>query len=165
MLFNLCAPAVIYIIFSLTQIIIDIIHGMYNTAFIKSLIMFMITFLLQILCQDGLNVVSWIIVFTPFIFMTVITSIVLYVFGLNAATGNINTSNDDVPTSVSTDASGNIIIYDPYYNPILYPVYYKSPNLIIPKPPSSAQQNTYPSTQPLPYPLVQNTSSSPAYQG
>jgi hypothetical protein len=174
---NLCTPAIIYIIFSLTQIIIDTINGMYNTAFIKTIIMIIITFLLQILCQSGLNVVSWIIVFIPFIFMTVITSIVLYVFGLNAATGTINIPSN-VPSSVSTDASGNIIVYDPYYDPFYDPVYYKSPNLIIPRPPTSSEQQNnsssdeiyiYPYPNPLEYTLPTNNvpnsaSSSPAYQ-
>ena len=181
MTFNLCAPAIIYVIFSLTQIIIDTIHGMYNTALIKIIIMFIITILLQILCQSGLNVVSWIIVFIPFIFMTVITSIILYVFGLNAVTGTLDMSNNNVPSSVSTDASGNIIVYDPYYDPILAPVYYNPPNLIVPKPQSSWNQNktypsnetTYPSNEtyiypypnPISYPLPTSSSSSPAYQG
>ena len=79
---NLCVPAIIYLIFSLTQIIIDTFQGFYNTAFIKIIIMIMITILLQILCERGLNIVSWIIVFVPFILMTVIVSIILYVFGL-----------------------------------------------------------------------------------
>ena len=87
---NLCVPAIIYLIFSLTQIIIDTFQGFYNTAFIKIIIMIMITILLQILCERGLNIVSWIIVFVPFILMTVIVSIILYVFGLNATTGNID---------------------------------------------------------------------------
>ena len=32
---NLCPPALIYLIFSLVQIIIDTLKGLYNTAFIK----------------------------------------------------------------------------------------------------------------------------------
>ena len=69
---SLCPPAVIYLIFSITQILIDTFKGLYNTAFIKFVIMIMITFLLNILCQSGLGVISWIIVFIPFILMTVI---------------------------------------------------------------------------------------------
>ena len=97
----LCAPALIYLIFSITQILIDMFSGLYNTAFMKTIVMIMITFLLQILCRSGLNVVSWIIVFIPFILMTVIVTILLYYFGLNASTGRISTSdcktkNEDV---------------------------------------------------------------------
>ena len=36
---NLCPPAIIYLIFSITQILIDTFKGLYNTAFIKFIIM------------------------------------------------------------------------------------------------------------------------------
>ena len=49
---NLCAPAIIYLIFSITQILIDTFKGLYNTAFIKFIVMIMITLLLNILCQS-----------------------------------------------------------------------------------------------------------------
>jgi len=87
---NLCAPAIIYLIFSITQILIDTFKGLYNTAFIKTIVATMVTLLLNILCSQGLSVVSWIIVFIPFILMTVIVSILLYVFGLDATTGKLN---------------------------------------------------------------------------
>jgi len=134
---NLCAPAIIYLIFSITQILIDTFKGLYNTALIKFIIMIMITLLLNILCQSGLGVISWIIVFIPFILMTVIVSILLYIFGLNASTGTLNYTCQGTPNSEnisSIDASGNIIIYDPYYDPLTNPVYFNSPNIIIPKP-------------------------------
>jgi hypothetical protein len=87
---NLCGPALIYVIFSLTQIIIDTFKGLYNTAFFKIIVMILITFLLNALCEQGLGIISWFIVFIPFIFMTVIVAMLLYIFGLDAATGNIN---------------------------------------------------------------------------
>lgn len=87
---NLCAPAIIYLFFSGTQIIIDIYKKLYNTAFIKFIIMIMVTILLNILCQRNLGIISWLIVFIPFIFLTVVVSIVLYVFGLSASTGTLN---------------------------------------------------------------------------
>ena len=87
---NLCPPALIYIAFSLTQIIIDTFKGLYNTAFFKFIVMIIITFLLNALCQSGMTIISWIIVFIPFIFMSVIVTILLYVFGLDAATGTLN---------------------------------------------------------------------------
>jgi hypothetical protein len=142
---QLCAPAIIYLIFSIIQILIDTIKGLYNTALMKVIVMIMVTFLLQILCKRGLNVISWIIVFIPFILMTVIVSLLLYFFGLNSTTGKINyTCKDKEKTinatnatkvqSTHTDSQGNILVYDPYYDPINNPVYYKSPNIIIPKP-------------------------------
>jgi glucan phosphoethanolaminetransferase (alkaline phosphatase superfamily) len=138
---QLCAPAIIYLIFSITQILIDTFKGLYNTAFMKSIVTVMVTFLLQILCKSGLNIISWIIVFIPFIFMTVIVSLLLYFFGWNASTGKLNYScktkneTENTPsTNIRKDSHGNIVIFDPYYNPVSHPVYYKVPNIIVPKP-------------------------------
>ena len=104
---NLCAPALIYVAFSLTQIIIDTFKGLYNTAFFKFIVMIIITILLNALCQSGMGIVSWIIVFIPFIFMSVIVAILLYVFGLDAATGKLNFTCDG--DDDSTEKSGNLI--------------------------------------------------------
>ena len=99
---NICAPALIYVAFSLTQIIIDTFKGMYNTAFFKVIVMIVITILLNALCQGGMTIVSWIIVFVPFMFMSVIVGILLYVFGLDAATGTLNFKCDDNTTKNKT---------------------------------------------------------------
>ena len=91
-MFSVCSPAIIYVIFSVTQIIIDLVKGLYNTALVKVIVMLMVTLLLNILCERGLGVISWLIVFIPFILMTVIVTLLLYFFGLNATTGTINYS-------------------------------------------------------------------------
>ena len=84
---NLCAPALLYVAFSVTQIIIDTFKHMYNTALVKIIVMIIFTFILNILCQRGLGIISWFIVFIPFITMTVITAILLMTFGLHPASG------------------------------------------------------------------------------
>jgi hypothetical protein len=167
---NLCGPAIIYLIFSLTQIIIDLFKGLYNTAIMKTIVMAMVTLLLNILCEKGLSVVSWIIVFIPFIMMTVIVSMLLYIFGLDASTGSLNytcnNSNANTNTNingVTVDALGNVIIYDPEYNSVTNPVYYQSPNIIIPNP--SNNDNIQPNMVAIPPPPPPGRgSSSPAYQ-
>ena len=93
-MFGLCAPALIYIIFSLTQVIIDTFKGLYNTAFFKFIVMLFITLLLNMLCESGMSIISWLIVFIPFIFMSVIVTILLYVFGLDASTGALKLKCD-----------------------------------------------------------------------
>jgi len=90
MLDNICPPALIYIIFSLTQIVIDLFKGLYNTAFFKTIIMLFVSLLLNILCHYNLGIISWILVFIPFIFMSIIVAILLFVFGLDPATGKLN---------------------------------------------------------------------------
>jgi len=166
---NLCGPAIIYLIFSLTQIIIDLFKGLYNTAFMKTVVMAMVTLLLNILCEQGLSVVSWIIVFIPFIMMTVIVSMLLYIFGLDASSGTLNykcnnsNANSNSISGVTVDALGNVIIYDPEYNAAANPVYYQSPNIIVPNPHNNdnTQNNTVIVANPPP---PNQSSSSPAYQ-
>jgi len=165
---NLCAPAIIYLIFSITQILIDTFKGLYNTAFVKVIVTIMVTLLLNILCEKGLSVVSWLIVFIPFILMTVIVSMVLYVFGLDAATGKFDYTCDGTSSKSSTsncgnnitiDSLGNIVIYDPEYNSNINPVYYRSPNIIVPNPTTNDSTTTQKNMV-----IIPNGSSSPAYQ-
>lgn len=90
---SLCPPALIYLIFSLTQVVIDAVSGLYNTALVKVWVSFVFTILLNYLCDLGLGIVSWIIVFIPFILMTVIVTILLLMFGLDPATGKVKISD------------------------------------------------------------------------
>jgi hypothetical protein len=69
------------------QIIIDLFRGQQNSAFLKVIVMIIFTILLNQLCIGGLTILSWFIVFIPFIMMTYVTTILLYVFGLNPSKG------------------------------------------------------------------------------
>ena len=89
MLQNLCTPALIYLIFSITQITIDIFKKDYNVALVKFTVAFIFTILLNYLCSSGLGIVSWIIVFIPFILMSVIVSYILTFFGIDPKTNEI----------------------------------------------------------------------------
>lgn len=80
---NICAPALLYVGFCLIQIIIDTFRGSFNTAILKFFIMIIFTTILDILCKKGLSLISWFIVFIPFIFMSVITTTLLFAFGFN----------------------------------------------------------------------------------
>jgi hypothetical protein len=111
-MFQLCAPALIYMIFSITQIIIDIFKGLYNTALFKCIIMIMITLLLNALCQQGLSIISWFIVFIPFILMSVVVTILLYVFGLDVATGKLNVNCQNT-LAQNIDTTSSINIFNP----------------------------------------------------
>jgi len=99
---TICPPALIYIVFSLTQIIIDLIKGLYNTAFMKFIVMSIIGFLLNLLCLGGLGIISWIIVFIPFVLMTIITAMLLYAFGLNDTTGSFVKTPQNIPDQPPT---------------------------------------------------------------
>ena len=84
---NICGPALLYLGFSIIQIVIDLYKGLYNTTFIKFVVMVIFTLFLNILCSAGLTTISWFIVFIPFITMTIITTLLLYVFGLDPSMG------------------------------------------------------------------------------
>ena len=129
--------------------------------------MIMVTLLLNILCERGLTVASWIIVFIPFILMTAVVSVILYTFGLDAATGKIDRKCNSPLTKcgdgISIDNSGDIVIYDPEYE-TGQQVYFNSPNIIIPNP-SNNDKNIIKKTIIPSQNLYSYTySSSPSYQ-
>tara|TARA_B100001093_G_scaffold518517_1_gene603642 strand:- start:198 stop:905 length:708 start_codon:yes stop_codon:yes gene_type:complete len=92
---RLCPPALIYLIFCIIQIGIDIMKGYNNTALIKVWVTFVFTILLNYLCQSGLGIVSWIIVFVPFILMTIIVAMLLMLFGLDPRSGKLRVYKTD----------------------------------------------------------------------
>lgn len=91
----LCPPALIYVLFSLTQIGIDTVIGAYNEAFMKIWVASIVTIVLNYLCSIGLSVISWIFVFIPFILMSSITAILLLTFGLEPHRLHINIPDSD----------------------------------------------------------------------
>lgn len=109
--FKLCSPALLYLVFSVTQVVIDAIKGLYNVALLKFVMMILFTLLLNILCERGLGIVSWIIVFIPFILMSLITTILLFVFGLDPSSGNIippkSSQIQPTPTAIVKDVHTN----------------------------------------------------------
>jgi len=98
---EICAPAFIYLCFSLVQITIDTVKAEYNKAFFKFWVMIIFTMLLNNLCMRGLGIVSWIIVFVPFMLMSIITTILLYVFGFDPSTGKLRYYTDSDEASQS----------------------------------------------------------------
>jgi len=96
---GLCGPGLVYIGFSLIQIFIDIYNGVMNAAFLKFIIMIVFTLIINILCDLGFSVIAWILVFIPIIMMTVISTLLLQVFGLDSENNKINSKK------ITTDIS------------------------------------------------------------
>lgn len=94
MLKFLCTPALIYLLFSITQIVIDIFKKDYNVALVKFAVAFIFTILLNYFCKAGLGIVSWIIVFVPFILMSVIVTYILTFFGIDPNTKKVRIIQD-----------------------------------------------------------------------
>ena len=100
LLSTLCPPALLYVGFSVVQIIIDTLKGSYNTALFKFIITIVFTILLNTLCRQGLGIVSWLIVFLPFILMTFLTTLLLFVFDLSPTTGKLSHQEHEVKPAV-----------------------------------------------------------------
>lgn len=80
---NVCAPALLYLAFSIIQIVIDMYRGDTVQAFLKFIVMIVFTIVLNAICSSGMTIISWFIVFIPFILMTYITTILFFVFGID----------------------------------------------------------------------------------
>ena len=103
----LCPPAFLYLCFSLTHVIIDLFNSYYNTAIIKFIVMIIYTIALNILCESGLIVIAWILVFIPFVLMSILISLLLFVFGFSPKTGKINNKYKDKKEIVCLDSNCN----------------------------------------------------------
>jgi len=98
---TICPPALIYLVFVLTQVIIDFYKKHYNLAITKFIQMVIFTLLLNVLCQRGMSYLSWLLVLIPFIFMSFMTALILYIFNFN-----------DQETSIEDDADCKDYGYD-----------------------------------------------------
>ena len=92
-MFKLCAPALIYLCFSIIQIILDMFKELYQEALFKLVTMIIVTLMLNILCEQNLEIVAWIIM-------------LVYIFGVNVSNGTIdykkdeNSTDEEPPVSV-----------------------------------------------------------------
>lgn len=118
----LCAPAIIYIAFSLAQILIDTFSGNYPTAFFKVIVMVVITGLLQLLCSSGMGIISWFIVFIPFLFMSVIVGILLWVFGFDPETNEVKVIQETDSRPREVDVNKLRALMAPPPRPPMYPI-------------------------------------------
>jgi ABC-type Na+ efflux pump permease subunit len=101
MITRLCPPAVIYVVFFLVHSTVSTFQDEYEKAIVQIVMGILVTLLLQFLCIKGMNLISWIIVFIPFIFYTYMVIIIYHVFGLNP--GSDETSKSGVDISVNDD--------------------------------------------------------------
>jgi hypothetical protein len=77
---SLCPPALLYLIYIVVQVGLDISLGIYITAAVKALVGIAGVMILDSFCTVNLGVVSWVIIATPFVITALATSISL---GLN----------------------------------------------------------------------------------
>lgn len=74
---NLCPPALLYIVFIVVQVGLDLSLGLFLTAVVKLIGGIAGTFILNAFCSVDLGIVSWAIIATPFIMTALAMSISL----------------------------------------------------------------------------------------
>ena len=79
----LCPPALLYVVFFLIQIVIEISNESYKQALTQSIICIIFTCILQIFCNAELTLIAWLLVFIPVIMYTYMVLLIFMVFRLN----------------------------------------------------------------------------------
>lgn len=74
---SLCPPALLYLLYSVIHVGLDLSQGLFATAAIKTVMGLAGIVVLDTLCGIELGVVSWAIIATPFLMMALATSISL----------------------------------------------------------------------------------------
>ena len=82
----------------------DSLKGLYNVAFVKLFISLLFTILLNHLCQRGLGIISWIIVFIPFMLMSLISALLLVLLGMDVKSGKLNIPEENNEQPEELDA-------------------------------------------------------------
>jgi hypothetical protein len=74
---DLCPPALLYLVFLVIQLGLDLAHGLIATFVVKAVLGTAVVVVLDVFCGMGLGVVSWFLVAIPFIITALGTSIAL----------------------------------------------------------------------------------------
>ena len=74
---TLCPPALLYLLFIVVQIGLDLSLGLYMMAGAKVFFGAAAVYLLNVFCEVDLGVVSWAVIVTPFLMTALATSIAL----------------------------------------------------------------------------------------
>lgn len=74
---NLCPPALLYLVFIVVQVGLDLSLGLFLTAAVKLIGGVAGTFILNSFCSVDLGIVSWVIIATPFVMTALAMSISL----------------------------------------------------------------------------------------
>lgn len=108
MIQDLCTPAVLYIVYSITQVISKIMKGNYSAALIEMVLSSIFALFLNYLCTINMEIVAWTIIFIPFLLMSVIIALLLYLFGRDPETGRILFNQYDESKNTPDDTSFDI---------------------------------------------------------
>jgi hypothetical protein len=91
---QICPPALIFVIYMTIQVVIDIFQGFYNRSFVKIVLLFLIGGGLNVLCENGYTIVAWVLVFVPFVLMSLVVVLILFLLKKKETTGDVKTKKD-----------------------------------------------------------------------
>ena len=80
---TLCPPAIVFIVFVMVHVIMELYDYKYKRALLKTLLAILVVCLLEALCLSNMSIISWVIVFMPLIIYSYMTLIIFFVFGTN----------------------------------------------------------------------------------
>lgn len=106
---SLCPPALLYLLYIVIQVGLDLSLGLFLTAVIKLISGVAGTFILNAFCSVDLGVVSWVIIATPFIMTALGMSIALGLGLDRAATQMIKETFELYSTPLTDNAQGDPI--------------------------------------------------------
>jgi hypothetical protein len=81
---DLCQPALLYLLYLVVHVGLDLSLGMYITAVTKTVFGLAAVYLLNVFCEVDLGIVSWLVIATPFVITALATALAL---GLNLDKG------------------------------------------------------------------------------
>ena len=79
----LCPPALLYVVFFIISIVIELSEEKYRTAFTQTIICIVFTCILQLFCMADMSLMAWILVFIPIIMYTYMVLIIFLVFRMS----------------------------------------------------------------------------------
>lgn len=88
-MFSLCTPSIVYLVYAVSQVIAKMMRGLYSEALIEMVISCLFAVFLNYLCSIDMKVFAWAIIFVPFVLMSVVIALLLYLFTRDPETGRI----------------------------------------------------------------------------
>ena len=90
----ICPPALIFVIYMAIQVVIDIIQGFYNVAIVKIAVLFIFGAGLNFLCVSGYTLVAWLLIFVPFVLLSLVVVLILFMLSKKETSGNVETKEE-----------------------------------------------------------------------
>lgn len=119
----MCIPALIYLVYAIIYILIDVKNNVYDNIIIKSWISILIFAVLNVLCNNELTILAWLMICIPFIYMVYIMAILFYTFNINPSSGTVSYQSGNTsytgPPPINTDISNTQIISNTVSSPTI----------------------------------------------